>query len=186
MGDLNKSDAFFSPSPAVGLGIQLDHNLRYSFNLMGSYNPLKGSMKYAEEYVLPGIVEEFSNKLIDLSLTAEFNFLPYECYNIKKRNFSPFVFAGIGTSYFLSDGSTKFPVTIPFGLGIKYNIFERFSIGIKWMAKKIFYDEMDGFENIYDPDNKPRIHNDDWYPHGFVFLTFKPFRKYKECPTYEE
>lgn len=188
MGDMNKTNPFFAPSPAIGLGIKSDQNLRYSFQLMGSYNPLRGSTKYVERYNLPtdGDISSFSNRQVDLSLTAEFNFFPYESYNIKKRNFTPFVFAGVGISHFPNDLSNKFPVTIPFGLGIKYNIFERFSIGIKWTAKKIFYDNMDGVVNVSEVGNQSLIHNDDWYHHGFLFVTFKPFREQIPCPTYEE
>ncbi|MGM0530043.1 MAG: DUF6089 family protein [Bacteroidota bacterium] len=200
MGDMNKTNPFYAPSPAIGFGIKSDQNLRYSFQLMGSYNPLRGNPKYVKEYNLPDKenISSFNTSQVDLSLTTEFNFLPYESYNIKKRNFTPFVFAGVGISNFLSDVPNKFPVTIPFGLGIKYNIFERFSIGIKWMTKKTFYDNMeqgagvydngkkDGVQNVSEKESQSVIHNDDWYHHGFLFVTFKPFREQIPCPTYEE
>ncbi|MFW5944081.1 MAG: DUF6089 family protein [Bacteroidota bacterium] len=187
MGDMNKTNPFFSPSPAIGFGLKSDRNLRYSFLLMGSYNPLRGKTKYVNEYHLPySGINEFNTSQIDFSMTAEFNFLPYDSYNIRKRNFTPYVFAGVGTNYFLNDEPERFPVTIPFGLGIKYNIFERFSIGIKWTAKKLFYDNMDGIENVSEMGTKSVIHNKDWYHHGFIFVTFKPFREQMECPTYEE
>ena len=191
MGDMNKMNPFFSPSPAFGFGIKADQGLRYSFHLMGSYNPLRGSTKYVERYNLPsesdGVdIGSFSTSQVDLSLTAEFNFLPYESYDIMKRNFTPYVFAGVGTSYFLNNVVKEFPLTIPFGLGIKYNIFERFSIGIQWTAKKIFYDNMDGVKNVSENGSHAVIHNDDWYHHGFLFVTFKPFRKQIPCPTYEQ
>jgi hypothetical protein len=186
MGDMNKMSPVFSPSPAAGFAIKSDRNLRFSFQLLGSYNPLSANTKYSDGYVLPSEPNFPNIKQFDFSLVTEFNFLPYESYNTRKYNFSPFVFAGLGTNYSTTNRVEKFPVTIPFGLGIKYNIFERFSIGIQWMAKKTFYDDMDGIVNISDPVNKPRIHNDDWYHHGFLFLTYKPFRKYIECPTYED
>ncbi|MCF8335050.1 MAG: DUF6089 family protein [Bacteroidales bacterium] len=187
MGDMNKANPFFSPLPAFGFGIKSDQGLRYSFHLMGSYNPLRGSTKYVEQYNLPDSdIGSFNTRQIDLSLMAEFNFLPYETYNIRKRNFAPFVFGGVGATHFLSDVPDKFQVTIPFGLGIKYNIFERFSIGILWMAKKIFYDNRDKVVNVSEKDKGAIIHNDDWYHHGFLFLTFKPFKEQTECPTYEE
>lgn len=187
MGDMNKMNPFFSPAPSYGFGIISDHNLRYSFQLMGSYNTLRAGTKYADQYVLPEPYESFSRKQWDLSITAEFNFLPYESYNSRKRNFTPFIYAGLGTNFAMDQSANNFPVTIPFGLGLKYNIFERISIGIQWKAHKIFYDDMDNnVVNVWDPENRPRIHNDDWYHHAFFFLIFKPFEKIIDCPTYEE
>ena len=189
MGDMNKMNPLFSPSPAFGFGIKADQGLRYSFHLMGSYNPLRGSTKYVDDYHLDlqdTELKSFTTSQIDFSLTTEFNFLPYESYDIRKRNFTPYVFAGLGTSYFLSGQLSEFPVTIPFGLGIKYNIFERFSIGIQWTAKKIFYDNMDGVVNVSEEGNPSKMHNDDWYHHSFIFVTFKPFREAMDCPAYEQ
>jgi len=57
---------------------------------------------------------------------------------------------------------------------------------VKWTAKKIFYDNMDGVENVSEIGSESIIHNDDWYHHGFLFVTFKPFRKEIECPAYEQ
>jgi hypothetical protein len=189
MGDMNKMNPLFSPSPAFGFGIKADQGLRYSFHLMGSYNPLRGETKYVDDYHLDlqhPELRSFTTSQIDFSLTTEFNFLPYESYDIRKRNFTPYVFAGLGTSYFLSGQLSEFPVTIPFGLGIKYNIFERFSIGIQWTAKKIFYDNMDGVVNVSEEGNPSKMHNDDWYHHSFIFVTFKPFREAMDCPAYEQ
>jgi len=187
MGDMNKMNPLFSPSPAFGFGIKADQGLRYSFHLMGSYNPLRWNAQYFKDYNLPDQdPERLTTSQIDLSLTTEFNFLPYESYDIRKRNFTPYVFAGLGTSYFLNEQLSRFPITIPFGLGIKYNIFERFSIGIQWTAKKIFYDNMDGVVNVSEEGNPSKMHNDDWYHHSFIFVTFKPFREAMDCPAYEQ
>jgi hypothetical protein len=75
-------------------------------------------------------------------------------------------------------------LTIPFGLGIKYNIFERFSIGFEWNFRKIFFDSMDNVKTI--KGNTSTIHSDDWYHMGFLFISYKPFSRKIFCPAYED
>jgi hypothetical protein len=128
--------------------------------------------------------ESFQSTFWDISGTIEFNFQPYDVFNFRKENITPFAFFGIGTVFFTSEENFNFPLTIPFGLGIKYNIFERFSVGFEWNARKLFVDSMDGVNTIQGDISK--IHNDDWYHMGFVFITYKPFARKIKCPTYED
>ncbi len=189
LGDLNKENPVYQSAPSYGFGLNFQENLRYGFNLHFAYHTLKGSTAHLDDFVhpnYPGSQHRFNTRLIDVSAEAEFNFLPFEIYNIRKENFTPFIFAGLGFNYFLTDQENQFPLIIPFGLGIKYNIFERFSIGIQWTAKKTFFDQMDGVTNISQPGKSALIHNDDWYHHAVFFITYHPFRESIKCPTYEE
>ena len=185
LGDFNKTNPFFSPSPGFGAIVKNDLSLRTSLKFTFYYEQLNASVSDFR-YLNAGANQSFNTSFLDMSVSLEYNFLPYEAYNIKKYNFSPFVFAGIGTDYFFDSEKINFPITIPFGLGIKYNIFERFSIGFEWSARKLFVDSMDDFTNVQDPVNDPKIHNNDWYHMAFIFFTFKPFRKKINCPAYDE
>ena len=106
---------------------------------------------------------------------------------IKKNNerFTPFIFVGIGSYFLFGSSGIENPITIPFGLGIKYNIFERLTFGLEWSYHKTFNDEIDSVINIQDDNNIPVIHNDDWYSFCGVFLTYKIFRDKFDCPTYD-
>jgi hypothetical protein len=183
LGDFNKTNPFFSPSAGYGFVLKNDYSKRYTFRVMMLKETISGSvndfryLNYAEN-------QSFSSTFWDISATMEFNFLPYEVYNIFKENFTPFVFGGLGTDFFVSGENFNFPLTIPFGLGIKYNIFERFSIGFEWNARKTFFDSMDGVRTIRE--NVSNIHNDDWYHMSLIFITYKPFAKRIKCPTYED
>ncbi|MGM0496375.1 MAG: DUF6089 family protein [Bacteroidota bacterium] len=185
LGDYNKTNPFYAPSPSYGGIIKNDFGLRTSMRFSLFYENLRGS---TSDFIYLNTKPEqsFNKSFVDMSIALEYNFLPYEMYNVKKDNFSPFVFAGVGMNYFFNSEKNKFPFTIPFGLGIKYNIFERFSIGIEWSARKLFTDTMDGVLTVYDSENKPIIHNNDWYHMTFVFFTFKPFREKIECPAYDD
>ena len=185
LGDYNKTNPFYAPSPSFGGIIKNEFGLRTSLRYSLYYENLQGATSDFLYLNAPS-KPSFNKSFMDMSVALEYNFLPYEMYNIKKYNFSPFVFAGVGMNYFFNAEKNNFPVTIPFGLGIKYNIFERFSIGIEWSARKLFIDTMDGVETVYDSENEPIIHNNDWYHMAFVFFTFKPFREKIKCPAYDD
>ena len=185
LGDYNKTDPFYAPSPSFGGIIKNEFGVRTSLRYSFYYESLQGSTSDFL-YLNAPPKQSFNKTFMDVSVALEYNFLPYEMYNSKKYNFSPFVFAGVGMNYLFNTEKNNFPVTIPFGLGIKYNIFERFSIGIEWSARKLFIDTMDGVETVYDSGNEPIIHNNDWYHMTFVFFTFKPFREKIKCPAYDD
>ena len=189
IGDYNKSNPLFSPSPSFGFLLKNEFGLRTSVRFSFFYTNLNGALDKVDDFnYLPRQIssQSFQKKFMDIAFSLEYNFLPYNPYNEKKDNFTPFVFAGVGTDYFFDNEKNNFPVTIPFGLGIKYNIFERFSIGFEWNARKLFFDTMDGVENITDPGNEPMLHNNDWYHMGSIFITFKPFQEEIDCPAYED
>lgn len=186
-GDINKSKLFYSPSVAYGLILKYNLSDQLSASFRGIYGKISGddSDFSNPENQLRGA--SFSTSLIDYSALIEFNFLPYSSSGYIKKNknrFAPFVFVGIGGNYIFSSAGNENPITIPFGLGIKYNIFERLTLGIEWSYRKTFNDEIDGVINIQDVNNTPVIHNDDWYSFCGVFVTYKLFRDKIDCPTY--
>ena len=190
LGDYNKTNPFYAPSLGYGFILKNDYSKRYSLKVMVARETLRGNVNDFDDFVYPSnpgnlrTKNSFRTQFWDVSATMEFNFLPYDVFNFRKENFTPFVFMGLGTDFFLTNENFNFPLTIPFGLGIKYNIFERFSIGFEWNARKVFFDSMDGVNTING--NISKIHNDDWYHMGFFFITYKPFARDIECPTYDD
>ncbi|MFO8236318.1 MAG: DUF6089 family protein [Bacteroidales bacterium] len=190
IGDYNKTNPFYSPSLGYGLVMKTDFSKRYSVKIMAARQSLSGDMTDFDDFNYPATPDNiitkksFYTSFWDISASVEFNFLPYDVFNIRKENFSPFVFLGVGTDYFLTEEKINFPLTIPFGLGIKYNIFERFSIGFEWNVRKIFFDSMDGVNTIEGHESE--LHNDDWYHMPFLFITYKPFSRVINCPTYDD
>ncbi|PLX19803.1 MAG: hypothetical protein C0597_04910 [Marinilabiliales bacterium] len=187
-GDINHSKLFYSPSLAYGLIVKYNFNKHLSAGINGKYGKLAGSDSdfNNSENQLRGA--SFSTTLIDISVLFEFNFLPYTSSGYIKKNenrFAPFIFIGIGGNYIFSSDGFENPITIPFGLGIKYNIFERFTLGLEWSYRKTFNDQIDVVINIQDDQNTPVIHNDDWYSFCQVFLTYKLFKDKLDCPTYK-
>lgn len=186
-GDINKSKVFYSPAAAYGLIFKYNLSKHLSTSFRANYGKLSGSDSDFDQTENQIRGASFSESLIDIAALVEFNFLPYSSSGFIKKNnhrFSPFIFVGIGGNYIFGSGSFENPITIPFGLGIKYNIFERLTLGLEWSYRKTFNDEIDGVINIQDDNNTPVIHNDDWYSFCGVFVTYKLFRDKIDCPTY--
>ncbi|MFO7842471.1 MAG: DUF6089 family protein [Bacteroidales bacterium] len=187
-GDINTSRLFYSPSPAIGLLVKYNLSDHLTSTLKSSYGTLKGNDSDFSTLENQQRGASFSTPYFDISMIFEFNFLPYNSSGYIKKNkkrFSPFMFAGVGVNYLINSTGFENPVTIPFGLGIKYNIFERLTLGVEWSYSKTFNDEIDGVINIQDEVNTPVIHNDDWYSFFSVFFTYKIFRDRIDCPTYD-
>jgi len=188
-GDINSSQIFYSPSPALGLLIKYNLSDHLTSTLKSTYGQLKGDDADFTDIQNQVRGASFSTSYFDASMVLEFNFLPYNSSGYIKKNkkrFSPFMFAGVGVNYLFNSRGFENPVTIPFGLGIKYNIFERLTVGIEWSYTKTFDDQIDGVVNIQDEINTPIIHNDDWYSFCNIYFTYKIFRDKIDCPTYDD
>ncbi len=186
-GDINNSKLFYSPSMAYGLIVKYNLNNYLSTSIKGYYGKLRGNDYDFNETQNQLRGASFSTGVIDISVQVEYNFLPFTSSGYIKKNknrFAPFVFLGVGGNFLLSSGGFENPITIPFGLGIKYNIFERLTLGLEWSYRKTFTDQIDGVLNVQDDENTPVIHNDDWYSLCGVFVTYKLFRDKIDCPTY--
>lgn len=187
-GDINKSKILYSPSMSYGVMAKYNLSKHLAARVEGIYGTIKADDSDFTEMGNITRGASFSANLIDLSFLVEFNFLPYTSSGyIKKNNerFTPFVFVGVGANILLGTGGFENPITIPFGLGIKYNIFERLTLGLEWSYRKTFNDELDGIINVQDEGNTPIIHNDDWYSFCGVFLSYKISKTKIDCPTYK-
>ncbi|MFR3331259.1 MAG: hypothetical protein ACLTSL_14105 [Odoribacter splanchnicus] len=61
---------------------------------------------------------------------------------------SPYLFTGVG---YLGAGDES-SVSIPLGIGVKFNLYRQWSCGIEWSARKLFTDKIDRGMFIYNKD----------------------------------
>ena len=187
-GDINPSQQFYQPAFAVGGIFKYNISKHFAFRVSGNYLSLSAT---DSDFSTPTANQRgatFSTNLIDFNIIFEYNFKPYTNFGYVKRNeerFAPYVFLGMGGQYLTNGLGLSNPVTIPFGLGVKYNIFERFTLGTEWGFRKTFTDELDGVKNIQDAQHAPEIHNTDWYSFAGIFLTYKLGEEHIACPAYE-
>ena len=119
----------------------------------------------------------------------EINYLDY-IVDVKKMRFSPFVFTGLGMSYY-PDEKGKGIVTpnIPLGVGIKYAITDKLSFGAEASLRKLFNDGLDNLNNPYQEVGLQKVsdilHNNDWISYFGLTLSYKFYWGKKPCPAYE-
>ncbi|OFX84331.1 MAG: hypothetical protein A2W99_01015 [Bacteroidetes bacterium GWF2_33_16] len=186
-GDINHSQQFYSPSLGAGLIAKYNINKHIIVGLKGYYGMLNGNDADFNNPENQLRMASFSTSVIDISVNVEFNFMSFTSSGFLRKNderFTPFVFIGIGGNYVFNSSGFSNPISIPFGLGIKYNIFERVTLGLEWSFRKTFNDQIDGVINIQDSENTPTIHNDDWYSFCGIFVTYKVFKEAIDCPAY--
>lgn len=108
----------------------------------------------------------FKSNIFEASVQGEYNILPF-ISNTQSYNWSPYVFGGVGLFYFnpktefenetvsLADLNTEgedysqIQLAIPFGLGVKYSIGNRWNIGVELGFRKLFTDYLDDVSQQY-------------------------------------
>ena len=83
--------------------------------------------------------------------------------------------------------------TIPFGFGFKFNLGERWGLGIEYQMRKMFLDKLDNLDDpiaFVDDEGKEHYytdkwHNNDWSGYLGMHVTYKLYIGKKACPTYE-
>lgn len=150
-----------------------------------SYGKLKGSSAGLETWY-PEYSDnpvEFSNTLIDLGVTYEYNFWPYGTgreYRGAKR-LTPFIFLGLGATYVKADAQNVFTANLPIGLGVKYKIGPRLNLGLEWAVHFSLSDKLDGVADPYYIKSSGLFKNTDCYSALKLTLTYSFMPKCITC-----
>ena len=168
MGDLNPMIPFAQSQLQYGGLVRFNYNNRWTFRFDYSRATVTASDEIIKWRPERGL--NFTSKINDFSLTAEFNFLEYYTGNPKK-NVSPYIFGGISVFQYtafanvgdelidLSDYATEGPedpnakwydkmfgktspigVSIPFGMGVKFSLSRHMAATMEWRMQKTFTD----------------------------------------------
>lgn len=169
---------------------------RYNFNpymglkLNGAFGKLKGSSADVKTYY-PDYQDqpyEFSNSLVDVSLTYEFNFLPYgtgrDYFGAKRL--TPFVFGGIGATYASGNGNNAFTANVPVGVGLKYKAGKRLNVGLEWAIHFSLSDKLDGAKDPYYVKSSGAFKNTDCYSALQLTVTYSFLAKCRTCHNEDE
>ena len=133
LGDVNNSNVFRHPGVTGGALFRYAHNSRWAFKANLNYASISGNSKDIETRFPDETQYEFSSSLIDLGLTAEFNFLNYgrgPAYK-KYKPISPYMVAGVGFVFAISNGHNQASFTVPIGIGVKYKYKDRLNLNFE-------------------------------------------------------
>jgi len=196
-GDMTKVDFQKSVHPAYGGFVRYNFNPRYAFR----FNVINGTIGAEGNFIAEAW--DFKKNVLDLSLLFEFNYLKY-IVGDKITPWSTFIFFGLGMqtynyemdqaklaplvdpSYFNNadvSGPEMTP-TLPFGIGVKYNLSKRIGIGLEGRLVKSFSDKLDDLDDplsymntTVDPPVQVKYtdtwHNNDWTSYVGVHLVYK-------------
>jgi hypothetical protein len=179
IGDINPRGHFLDSRPAGGVYFRYTTNYRYAFRFGLNFGQVMGNDAKSGE---PDQIERnlnFRSPIYEAYTTAEFNFVEYRIGHDRYK-FTMFVFGGLGAFYFNPEtniGGTyetlrehrtegqqksypKFQVSIPFGVGIKWNVAEKVGLGLEWGPRRTFTDYIDDIKGSY-----PEITGDNTNPY---------------------
>lgn len=119
----------------------------------------------------------FHCKVRDFSLVMEFNFRSFLVQKTEKSSWwSPYLLAGAG---FFSTGEEG-SLSVPVGVGVKFNLFRQWSCGVEWSARKLFTDKVDRLADPWKTGETNFIYNKDWFFVAGVTITYR-FPMRPEC-----
>lgn len=188
-GDFNGS-ILSGMQPTASAVLRRIFNPYMGLRLTAEYGKLKGSSEKAKTYY-PDYAQTpytFSNTLVDVSITYEYNFWPYGTgreYRGAKR-LTPFVFAGIGATYATGGGNNAFTANVPIGIGVKYKIAPRLNLGLEWAMHFSLSDKLDGVKDPYGIDSSGLFKNTDCYSALQLTLTYSFMAKCRTCHNADE
>jgi len=185
LGEINQSNIFYNPGPAVAFFYRYNFNPRQALraNLMGSW--VSANDLDFNNVIQQTRAHSFSGMLGELGVTYEFNFFPYSTVKGRKIGYTPYIAAGAALSINNTVKFSLFP-SIPFSAGFKLNVAKHVGVEFEYGFRKTFYDNFDGLTDMVDPDDLAVIHNNDWYSFMGVSLTWKMYSKLAGCPAFAD
>lgn len=196
LGELNPANPFLNqPKPAIGILLRRNLNKRYALRYGLNYGFLAAKDSYNNSEWSNFRNLSFSTSVLEVSALLEFNFLPYEINNYNTFPVTPFVF--IGAAVFrvapeIKDNNTNISIesksliapSVPFGVGVKFNLVRNLGLNIEWGVRKTFTDEVDGLSKTYSNGYQlSNSQNNDWYSFAGITLNYKILTKTDRCPV---
>ena len=190
-GDMTKIDLQKSINPAYGGFVRFNFNPRYALR----FNVINGTIGAEGEFdSQPNPLDKFwsfNKNVLDISMNFEWNYLKY-IVGDKDTRWTTFLYGGVGMQTYKYnivtlnsqiDGSEITP-TIPFGLGVKYNLSKRWGIGFEGGLRKTFSDKLDNLDDPLSYLNTnvtpnvqvkftDQLHNNDWTSYVGIHLVYK-------------
>lgn len=169
-------DLFTNIDYAGGIFVRYNRNEHITFRSNLLYAQVQGVN--TGPYTMPADHDHFDTRLAELSILAEVNFFPYVAGDMEKRT-TPYIFGGTGVMLFEEPQSGDYeirPKYIPskliLGIGGKFNISRKFSVGVEWGMRRTD-DMLDGvfLDNNSDAFGIPG--DKDWYSFAGMTVSFK-------------
>ncbi len=184
MGNINTSNHFYKPSPAFGAMVKYNIDEHYAVRVNLNYGQIRADDLDFDNILHQTRQAAIVNNFYDFSFKGEFSFQPFKA-TIFRSPFSTYITAGLSYSFFPDRGvASDNYLNIPFGAGIKYGISRKVTVGMEWILKKYFSDDIDNVKSFGQFNSPSLVHNNDWVSLAGFFVTIKPFERRGDCPPY--
>lgn len=191
LGDANYKTPFWRPQMAVGGLYRYNIDTRWAVKLCAMYAEVAGDTRDFR-YHLPGVeYATFKRGYVDASLSVEFNFLDLGARKYDRGNYkvSPYIMLGVGLTAYsnVMEGKNLYRFSIPVGIGGKWKINHRWTLGLEWTIHKLFADDLDvtGNDNkILDnpyKTTKNGFFDTDWYMICNLYISISLFDPNRFC-----
>jgi len=130
----------------------------------------------------------FTNPVKSLDFTGEFNFFDLERneYKLYSKIFSPYIFAGVGVMNYSYTDILRFKPSIPFGLGMKVKLGNRWNLNVQWTTRLLLADNLENVVGLNDPKNLYKLNGSNPFNNDFlstltVGISFDIWKKGCDC-----
>ncbi len=230
IGDLNPNRHFVYSSPAFGLIARYNYSTRHSLRLTANYGKVYGNDSDSKDPYQINRNLSFHSNILELAIGFEVDLFkyrindmkypisPYFIYQIAYFRMNPIAMyndeevslqelgtEGQGSSFSDKNRYKLNQLSVPLGIGVKFNIAKRFAMSLEYGIRLTFTDYLDDVSGQYisatdlaatrgplaaylsDPSlNNISYHSPgsdrgnpntkDWYSFYGVMLTFKPWK----------
>ncbi|WP_251623171.1 DUF6089 family protein [Odoribacter lunatus] len=179
MGEYNPSTHFKGMNGYIGGLYRYNLNDRFAIRLQ--YGSSKIRVKSGNEPGEEVFPMELKTSVTDICGLVEFNFRSFLVPKTDKSSlWSPYIYVGAG----LLSANDEGGISIPFGVGVKFNLYGNLSCGIEWGCRKLFTDKIDGIEDPWETGETNFIYNKDSFFVSGLTLTYR-FPLNIECRGYK-
>lgn len=161
----------------TGVLYRYNFNDRFALRLNAGLSEINVKHKWLSGIKGDGYPEPLVREIYDVDAVVEFNFRSFLVRKTEKSSWwSPYMFCGVG---YLGTEEIH-TVSIPMGVGVKFNLFRQFSWGVEWGTRKLFTDKIDGVGDPWGTKETNFVYNKDWFFVAGITLTYR-FPVEPEC-----
>lgn len=192
LGDANHSTPFHRPGWSAGAFYRYNIDTRWAIKASVRYAVVQGDTRDFG-YTFPNgqAYAEFQRGFVDADATIEFNFFDIGESKYYKARYkaTPYILLGVGLTTYsdLYAGGNAYKFSIPFGIGGKWRINKRWTLGLEWTIHKLFIDNFDvtnaNNQVLENPYQVPKIgfFDTDFYSIANLYISFNLFDTNKFC-----
>ena len=146
---------------AYGLHFRYKFTKRWAVQAKGLTQRITGK-NYDERHNIvigkDGKPTYWENRLINIDIMGEFNFLRFgakDKYDRTLYPYTPYIFLGVGVAKFGSvmNNFDRTEAYFPFGIGFKWKFHERVGLNIAWQHNLYFADNLETGDNLNNTHN---------------------------------